>query len=92
MIKASQYSYGKNQTHPIFNGSGKDLDHEASRDGAGDQDFYVGSNVNRSVMVGDGESEWKEKKYGTAAGRDDGKPKGANLYARSGIGYNRPPH
>jgi hypothetical protein len=52
----------------------------------------MGSNVNRSVMVGGGESEWKEKNYGKAVGRDDGKNKGANLYARSGIGYNRPPH
>lgn len=40
---------------PIFGGSGGDLDHEGVWDEAGGKDFYLGLNVNRSVMVGDGE-------------------------------------
>jgi hypothetical protein len=93
LIKVSPYSYGKNQTQPIFaERYGQDLDRSASRDLAVGRNSYMSSNVDRSVMIGDVESDYKEKNYATAAGKDDGKPKDANLNARSGIGHNRAPH
>ena len=62
-----------------------------SRDGVigqGAQNGYKNPGVNRSVIEREIGEDYREKNYVT----NDGKSKGANLYARSGIHHNRPPH